>query len=58
MPSDLYNLNSAYGSVEDLKDCIKEMHSQDLLVHFSFTLLVIEALNFINSVKLAILYWL
>ncbi|KAJ4826079.1 hypothetical protein Tsubulata_015174 [Turnera subulata] len=31
MPSDLYNLNSAYGSVEDLKFCIEEMHSQDLL---------------------------
>lgn len=32
MPSDLYNLNSAYGSVEELKYCIDEMHSQDLLV--------------------------
>lgn len=32
MPSDLYNLNSAYGSVEELKYCIEEMHSQDLLV--------------------------
>ncbi|CAI9109831.1 OLC1v1009741C2 [Oldenlandia corymbosa var. corymbosa] len=32
MPSDLYNLNSAYGSVEELKSCIDEMHSQDLLV--------------------------
>lgn len=31
MPSDLYNLNSAYGSVEELKHCIEEMHSQDLL---------------------------
>ncbi|KAF5957558.1 hypothetical protein HYC85_004783 [Camellia sinensis] len=31
MPSDLYNLNSAYGSVEDLKHCIEEMHNQDLL---------------------------
>ncbi|XP_057993749.1 uncharacterized protein LOC110658900 isoform X2 [Hevea brasiliensis] len=31
MPSDLYNLNSAYGSVEELKYCIEEMHSHDLL---------------------------
>ncbi|KAJ4974127.1 hypothetical protein NE237_007301 [Protea cynaroides] len=31
MPSDLYNLNSAYGSVEELKVCIEEMHAQDLL---------------------------
>nr|GLL39160.1 uncharacterized protein LOC109189197 [Ipomoea trifida] len=31
MPSDLYNLNSAYGSVDDLKHCIEEMHNQDLL---------------------------
>lgn len=31
MPSDLYNLNSAYGSVEELKQCIEEMHTQDLL---------------------------
>ncbi|XP_020218991.1 uncharacterized protein LOC109802167 isoform X2 [Cajanus cajan] len=31
MPSDLYNLNSSYGSVEELKYCIEEMHSQDLL---------------------------
>ncbi|KAJ0963484.1 hypothetical protein J5N97_028606 [Dioscorea zingiberensis] len=31
MPSDLYNLNSAYGSVEELKHCIEEMHIQDLL---------------------------
>lgn len=31
MPSDLYNLNSAYGSVEELKYCIEEMHNQDLL---------------------------
>ncbi|XP_052480057.1 uncharacterized protein LOC105802507 isoform X1 [Gossypium raimondii] len=31
MPSDLYNLNSSYGSVEDLKSCIEEMHSQELL---------------------------
>lgn len=34
MPSDLYNLNSAYGSVEELKYCIEEMHNQDLLVCF------------------------
>ncbi|CAA2966905.1 Alpha-amylase 3, chloroplastic [Olea europaea subsp. europaea] len=31
MPSDLYNLNSAYGSWEELKYCIEEMHNQDLL---------------------------
>ncbi|KAK9105192.1 hypothetical protein Scep_022036 [Stephania cephalantha] len=31
MPSDLYNLNSAYGSEEELKHCIEEMHAQDLL---------------------------
>lgn len=31
MPSDLYNLNSAYGSLEELKSCIEEMHNQDLL---------------------------
>ncbi|TKY65101.1 Alpha-amylase 3 [Spatholobus suberectus] len=31
MPSDLYNLNSSYGSVEELKYCIEEMHSQDLM---------------------------
>ncbi|WCJ25592.1 Alpha-amylase [Euphorbia peplus] len=32
MPSDLYNLNSAYGSEEELKYCIEEMHSHNLLV--------------------------
>ncbi|CAK8540799.1 unnamed protein product [Lathyrus sativus] len=32
MPSDLYNLNSSYGSMEELKHCIEELHSQDLLV--------------------------
>lgn len=31
MPSDLYNWNSSYGSVEELKSCIEEMHSQDHL---------------------------
>ncbi|XP_022997780.1 uncharacterized protein LOC111492635 [Cucurbita maxima] len=31
MPSDLYNLNSSYGSEEELKYCIEEFHSQDLL---------------------------
>lgn len=31
MPSDLYNLNSSYGSMEELKSCIEEMHSQELL---------------------------
>nr|GMD43964.1 uncharacterized protein LOC114260228 [Ipomoea batatas]GMD45577.1 uncharacterized protein LOC114260228 [Ipomoea batatas] len=33
MPSDLYNLNSDYGSVDDLKHCIEEMHNQNLLVY-------------------------
>ena len=33
MPSDLYNLNSAYGTKEELKHCIAEMHAHDLLVH-------------------------
>lgn len=32
MPSDLYNLNSSYGSMEELKHCIEELHSQDMLV--------------------------
>lgn len=31
MPSDLYNLNSSYGSVEELKYCIEELHTHDLL---------------------------
>nr|XP_011467888.1 PREDICTED: uncharacterized protein LOC101298534 [Fragaria vesca subsp. vesca]XP_011467889.1 PREDICTED: uncharacterized protein LOC101298534 [Fragaria vesca subsp. vesca] len=31
MPSDLYNLNSAYGTEEELKYCIAEMHAHDLL---------------------------
>ncbi|KVH48446.1 Glycoside hydrolase, catalytic domain-containing protein, partial [Cynara cardunculus var. scolymus] len=31
MPSDLYNLNSAYGTQEELKYCIEEMHNQHLL---------------------------
>ncbi|TQD72841.1 hypothetical protein C1H46_041623 [Malus baccata] len=31
MPSDLYNLNSSYGTVDELKHCIQEMHSHDLL---------------------------
>lgn len=31
MPSDLYNLNSAYGTEEELRQCIEEMHAQDLL---------------------------
>ncbi|GKU97338.1 hypothetical protein SLEP1_g10500 [Rubroshorea leprosula] len=31
MPSDLYNLNSAYGSNEELKHCIEELHAHDLL---------------------------
>nr|GMD99041.1 probable serine/threonine-protein kinase At1g01540 [Ipomoea batatas] len=32
MPSDLYNLNSAYGYIDDLKHCIEEMHNQNLLM--------------------------
>lgn len=31
MPSDLYNLNSAYGTQDDLKHCIEELHNQHLL---------------------------
>ncbi|KAJ8549954.1 hypothetical protein K7X08_033661 [Anisodus acutangulus] len=31
MPSNLYNLNSAYGWLEELRSCIEEMHNQDLL---------------------------
>ncbi|GLU01825.1 hypothetical protein SLE2022_191080 [Rubroshorea leprosula] len=31
MPSDLYNLNSAYGSMEELKHCIEELHAHDIL---------------------------
>lgn len=36
MPSDLYNLNSAYGTKEELKYCIEEMHTHDLLVRIDF----------------------
>ncbi|KAA0066555.1 uncharacterized protein E6C27_scaffold25G001200 [Cucumis melo var. makuwa] len=36
MPSDLYNLNSSYGTEEELKYCIEEFHSQDLLIFSSF----------------------
>eukprot|EP00271_Cylindrocystis_brebissonii_P013285 TRINITY_DN329_c0_g2_i1.p1 TRINITY_DN329_c0_g2~~TRINITY_DN329_c0_g2_i1.p1 ORF type:complete len:1058 (-),score=276.27 TRINITY_DN329_c0_g2_i1:758-3931(-) len=32
MPTDLYNLNSAYGTVEELQFCIEEMHKQDIKV--------------------------
>lgn len=32
MPVDLYNLNSSYGSKEQLQFCIDELHNQDLLV--------------------------
>ncbi|KAJ0704293.1 putative alpha-amylase [Helianthus annuus] len=32
MPSDLYNLNSSYGTQEELKFCIEEMHTHHLLV--------------------------
>eukprot|EP01018_Ginkgo_biloba_P014005 Gb_18574 [translate_table: standard] len=31
MPLDLYNLNSAYGTQEELKYCIEDMHNHDLL---------------------------
>nr|AIU94748.1 alpha-amylase [Morus alba var. multicaulis] len=31
MPTDLYNLNSEYGTEEELKYCIEEMHSHDIL---------------------------
>ncbi|XP_047312838.1 uncharacterized protein LOC124916150 [Impatiens glandulifera] len=31
MPSDLYNLNSAYGTEEELKHCIEEMHNHGLV---------------------------
>eukprot|EP00249_Psilotum_nudum_P024115 c29097_g1_i3 orf=478-3477(+) len=32
MPGDLYDLNSAYGSLGELKHCIEVMHNHDLLV--------------------------
>ncbi|KAF7803074.1 myosin-3-like isoform X1 [Senna tora] len=32
LPLDLYNLNSKYGSEQELRSCIEAMHSQDLLV--------------------------
>eukprot|EP00271_Cylindrocystis_brebissonii_P013283 TRINITY_DN329_c0_g1_i1.p1 TRINITY_DN329_c0_g1~~TRINITY_DN329_c0_g1_i1.p1 ORF type:complete len:1017 (-),score=248.45 TRINITY_DN329_c0_g1_i1:535-3585(-) len=32
MPVDLYNLNSAYGTVEELKFCIDELHKYDIQV--------------------------
>ncbi|XP_024360714.1 uncharacterized protein [Physcomitrium patens] len=32
MPGDLYNLNSAYGGSEELKQCIDEMHKHNILV--------------------------
>ncbi|XP_057822676.1 uncharacterized protein LOC131035073 isoform X1 [Cryptomeria japonica] len=31
MPLDYYNLSSAYGTQEELKQCIEEMHNHDLL---------------------------
>ncbi|MQL75554.1 hypothetical protein Taro_007911 [Colocasia esculenta] len=31
MPSDLYNLNSAYGTAEELKQCIDELHAHEIL---------------------------
>lgn len=59
MPSDLYNLNSSYGSVEELKYCIEEMHSQDLLVccagnwHIKLNIwrfiVALQAINFFKS---------
>jgi hypothetical protein len=32
MPGDLYNLNSAYGTEDELKQCIAEMHNHNILV--------------------------
>jgi glycosidase len=32
MPGDLYNMNSAYGTEDELKQCITEMHNHNLLV--------------------------
>jgi len=32
MPVDYYNLDSKYGTKEQLKHCIEEMHNHDLLV--------------------------
>lgn len=32
MPGDLYDLNSAYGGSEELKQCIDEMHKHNILV--------------------------
>lgn len=31
MPSDLYNLDSAYGTKEELKHCIEELHAHNIL---------------------------
>lgn len=32
MPGDLYDLNSAYGTVDELKECIEEMHRNNIHV--------------------------
>ncbi|CAM6100036.1 unnamed protein product [Calypogeia fissa] len=32
MPGDLYDLNSAYGTVEELKECIEELHRNNIQV--------------------------
>ncbi|KAH8949300.1 hypothetical protein BDL97_10G025000 [Sphagnum fallax] len=32
MPGDLYNMNSAYGTEDELKQCITEMHNHNILV--------------------------
>lgn len=32
MPGDLYNMNSAYGTEDELKQCIAEMHNHNILV--------------------------
>ncbi|KAH9549465.1 hypothetical protein CY35_10G021500 [Sphagnum magellanicum] len=32
MPGDLYNMNSAYGTEDELKQCITEMHDHNILV--------------------------
>lgn len=46
MPGDLYNLNSAYGGSEELKQCIDEMHKHNILVTF---LELIICIHFIHS---------
>ena len=50
MPSDLYNLNSSYGTEEELKYCIEEFHSQDLLVCHGLKLFQCIAYLFNSSI--------